>query len=434
MINRLQKKLFILCAMMALTACGNGGSGNSLVPDTSAGSLDATFGSDGKATTAIGSGDDKAYAVALQSDGKIVSAGASSNGTNWDFALVRYNTDGSLDGSFGTGGKTTTDFAASNDYAYAVAIQSDGKIVAAGASSNGVNLDFAAVRYNADGSLDGSFGTGGKVTTAIGTGDEYANAVVIQSDDKIVAVGSSSNGSNLDFAAVRYHADGSLDGSFGTAGMVTTDFVSSDDYAYAAALQTDGKIVAAGQSSSVSNRDFALVRYDTDGNLDTSFGTGGKVTTGFGTSDDYAYAVTLQSNDKIVAAGASDDGTGSDFALVRYNSNGGLDTSFNTTGMVTTPLGTGDDFAHAVAIQSDDKIVTAGSSYNGVNDDYALVHYNSNGSLDTDFNTAGIVTNSIGTGDDFALGMVIQSDGKIVAAGYSYNGTNYDFSIARYWP
>jgi len=338
------------------------------------GSLDTSFNSDGKVTTAIGSGDDHAVSVAIQSDGKIVAAGYS-NGSNWDFALVRYNTDGSLDTNFNSDGKVTTDFGGGADYAVSVAIQSDGKIVAAG-YSNGSNFDFALVRYNTDGSLDTSFNSDGKVTTDFGSGSDYGSSVTIQSDGKIVAAGGSSNGNNRDFALVRYKTDGSLDTSFDNDGKVTTAIGSGTEEAYSVAIQSDGKIVAAGYSNNGSNDDFALVRYNTDGSLDTSFDTDGEVTTDFGSGRGRARSVTIQSDGKIVVAGYSDNnGSNDDFALVRYNTDGSLDTSFDTDGKVTTAIGSGDDAANSVAIQSDGKIVAAGTISNGNDRDFALVLY-----------------------------------------------------------
>ena len=171
------------------------------------GDLDTGFGSGGKVNTPFGSSTDSASAVAIQSDGKIVVAGSSFNGANFDFALARYNTDGSLDASFGTNGKVTTDFSNRDDNAYAVAVQSNGKIVAVGRGSNGSNYDFALARYNTDGMLDASFGTGGKVMTPIGSGDDIARAVAVQSDGRIVAAGRSAGSSKVDFAVVRYLGD-----------------------------------------------------------------------------------------------------------------------------------------------------------------------------------------------------------------------------------
>jgi len=401
------------------------------------GSLDTGFGTGGKVTTPIGSGNDYALALGIQSDGKIVAAGYSSNGSKYNFALVRYSTDGSLDTTFGAGGIVTTPIGSGHDVANALGIQSDGRIVAAGYSYNGSNYDFALVRYNTDGSLDATFGAGGIVTTPVGSDEDIAYALVIQSDGRIVAAGSSFNsGSNKhDIALVRYNANGALDTGFGTGGIVTTTVGSINDYAYALGIQSDGRIVAAGSSYNGSNYDFALVRYNTNGTLDTGFGTGGIVTTPVRSGNDYAHALSIQPDGRIVAAGSSDNGIKYDFALVRYNINGTLDTGFGTGGIVITTIGSGFDIAYALGIQPDGRIVAAGSSNNGSNFDFALVRYNANGTRDTGFGAGGKVTSPIGSGDDYALAIGIQSsDGKIVAAGYSYNGSDFDFALARYWP
>ena len=288
-----------------------------------AGDLDISFDGDGKVTTAVGSGNDYAYSVAIQSDGKIVVAGESGNSPgNRDFALTRYNANGSLDISFDGDGKVTTDFGSRfDDVAYSVAIQSDGKIVVAGYSLNsGGNWDFALTRYNANGSLDISFDGDGKVTTDFGGALDRAVSVAIQSDGKIVAAGYSDNGSNRDFALTRYNSNGSLDTTFDGDGKVTTDF-GSIDTALSVAIQSDGKIVVAGYSGNTPfNWDFALTRYNSNGSLDTTFDGDGKVTTAIGISSDYAFSVAIQSDGKIVAAGYSDNGSSNrDFALTRYN-------------------------------------------------------------------------------------------------------------------
>ena len=339
------------------------------------GDLDTSFGTGGKVVTSFLGQDDFVRSVAIQSDGKIVVAGETKNGTYDEFALARYNPDGTLDTSFGnSGGKKITNSNNNGDHARSVAIQSDGKIVLAGAGDNTGNDDFALYRYNTDGSLDSSFGTGGKVFTAVGSGNDFAESVAIQSDGKIVVAGYSYNGSNDDFALVRYNTDGSLDTSFDSDGKVTTDVGSGSDVANSVAIQSDGKIVAAGYSFGNSG-DFALVRYNTDGSLDTSFDSDGKVTTEVGSGGDVAWSVAIQSDGKIVAAGYSYNGSNDDFALVRYNTDGSLDTSFDSDGKVTTDVGSGSDVANSVAIQSDGKIVAAGNSKNGNYRDFALVRY-----------------------------------------------------------
>ncbi len=388
---------------------------------------------DGKATTAIGASYDVGYSVAVQPDGKIVVSGSGSNGSGTNFALVRYNADGSLDSTFGTGGKVTTPIGTSSATGYSVAVQPDGKIVVSGSGSNGSGTNFALVRYNADGSLDSTFGTGGKVTTPIGTSSATGYSVAVQPDGKIVVSGTSSDGAHDDFALVRYDADGSLDSTFGTGGKVTTPIGTSNDEGRSVAVQPDGKIVVSGYSYNGLDLDFALVRYNANGSLDSTFGTGGKVTTPIGTYGDLGYSVAVQPDGKIVVSGGSVIGSNVDFALVRYNADGSLDSTFGTGGKVTTPIiGTSEDYGYSVAVQPDGKIVVSGYSSNGSDYDFALVRYNADGSLDSTFGTGGKVTTPIGTSTDVSYSVAVQPDGNIVVSGYSQNGSDVDFALVRY--
>ena len=258
-----------LIISLSLLSCGGGSSGGGTGPNV-------------PAVT-----NDEAFALAVQSDGRLVTAGASSNskGSRYQFALVRYNTDGSLDTTFNKKGIVTTTIGSFDDEAFALAIQPDGKLVAAGYSYNGTQYGFALVRYNTDGSLDTTFNATGIVTTAIGSFDDEAFALAIQPDGKLVAAGYSNTGSLANpvnvFALVRYNADGSLDTTFNTTGIVTTAIGAFDDEAFALAIQPDGKLVAAGISfdDTLHQYKFALVRYNTDGSLDTTFHTTGIVTT-----------------------------------------------------------------------------------------------------------------------------------------------------------
>jgi uncharacterized delta-60 repeat protein len=402
------------------------------------GSLDSLFDGDGIASTDFGATNETARATVIQTDGKIVAAGYKGEGTGHDYALIRYNADGSLDASFDFDGKTITDMgfptpAGTGD----VAVQADGKILVAGYSYNGFNDDFTLVRYNVNGTRDDSFGGGsGKVVTDISgyAQGERAKSLAIQADGKIVVAGETTlSVTGSDYALVRYNADGSRDFSFDGDGVVTTDFGSSFDFAYAVAIQPDGKIVAAGYSAVNGNNDFALVRYNANGSLDTTFDEDGKVTTSFTGSNEYAYAVTIQADGKIVAAG-SHTGSTFDFALARYNANGSLDTSFDGDGKATTDIQGSNDGAQSVAIQTDGKIVAAGGVSNGssLNFDYALVRYNADGSPDTSFDGDGKVSTNV-LGNDTAIAAAIQTDGRIVVAGYSYPGSNNnEASLARY--
>jgi uncharacterized delta-60 repeat protein len=398
------------------------------------GDLDTTFDGDGKLTTDFGAFGDIAQSLAIQADGKIVVVGRSNIiQNNYDFALTRYNTNGSLDTSFSGDGKLTTAIGTGDDFGYDVAIQPDGKIVAVGSSSNA----FAVVRYNTDGSLDTTFSGDGKQTTAIGTLGDTAQSVEIQADGKIVVAGySNQSGSSIDFALVRYNADGSLDTSFSGDGMQTTAIGSAEDYLFGVAIQADGKIVVTGWSGVVpTSSSVAVARYNADGSLDTSFSGDGKLTTVIGSVGSSAYSVAIQADGKIVVAGGSSSGN-VDFALVRYNTDGSLDTSFSGDGIVTTAVGSFNEQAYAVAIQPNGKIVAAGMGIAVNNFDFAVARYNTDGSLDTSFSGDGKQTTPFGTSDDRGFGMALQSDGKIVVAGRTDtgtpNGVNTDFAVARY--
>jgi uncharacterized delta-60 repeat protein len=384
---------------------------------------------------------DRANAQAIQADGKIIVVGQAFVTNNYDFALVRYNSDGSLDTSFGTSGKVTTDISGNTDNATAVAIQSDGKIIVAGGASNGTNNDFALLRYNADGSLDTSFGTSGKVVLDFAKSDDLAKALMIQGDGKIVVAGSTNNISvavttNQDFALARFNADGTLDASFGVAGMVITDFANAADYVHALALQSDGKIVAAGSSDSngVSKTDFALARYNTDGTLDTSFGTGGKVITDFVGASDSAQAIAIQGDGKIIAVGWAFNGTNNDFAMARYNTDGTLDTGCGGSGKVLRDFAGTHDEASAVAIQSDGKIVVGGNTQVGTQRDFAITRFTSFCSVDTNFGATQYVSADFAGKDDRIAALTIQGDGKIVATGYAATATGDDFAMLRLNP
>jgi uncharacterized delta-60 repeat protein len=398
------------------------------------GDLDSTFGSAGWVTTDFESSAETAAAMALQSDGKIVAAGwTTSDGSDYDFALARYTSAGALDSTFGSGGKVRTDFGPDNDAVHGVAIQTDGKIVVAGTDG----YDWALARYTVAGALDTTFGSGGKVVTSFNEFRESANAVAIQPDGKIVAAGFTFDGGTFPFALARYTPTGTLDTTFGSGGKVTTSFGSTleaDDEAEALAIQSDGKIVAVGSSfqNGSSENDFAVARYTPSGQLDTTFGGDGTVTTAIGLLTDNAEAVALQSDGKIVVAGLSRiPPRGYDFALARYTTGGALDSAFGTGGKVATDFGSAYDEAFATAVQADGKIVAAGFDYTGSVQQFGLARYTAAGVLDPSFGAGGKVSALFGL-SAHAEAMVIQPDGRIAATGATYNGSDDDFALARF--
>ena len=385
-------------------------------------------------TTAIGPGNESGQDVVLQADGKIVVAGTSSNGSNDDIAVTRYNVDGTLDTSFGGLGHVTTGFGSSTDRGSALAIQQDGKIVVSGQAWNGSKYVFAVVRYTSTGSSDASF-NGGAASVSFGTGDDVALAVAVQADGKIVLAGFSNNtGGVRHMALARLNTNGTLDTSFGSGGKLTTSYSALDDDALALTIQPDGKLVVAGRSYNGSNWDMTVTRYTTSGALDVTFGSGGKVTTAIGPSHEEAWSLALQADGKIVVAGESYDAAGNaDIAVVRYLVNGTLDTAFNGTGKCVVPVGAGADYGYGVALQADGKIVVTGYASNGTNNDIALVRLNSNGTLDSSFNDDGKYLIAIGTSNDEGQGLAVEGDGNLVITGSTFNGSNTDIAIVRYF-
>ena len=406
------------------------------VASATPGDLDTTFGTGGKVLTDFGSSsNDIAQAVAVQEDGKIVVAGYSDANGGYEFAVSRYTRTGAPDMSFGSGGKVLTDVGGGgNDNATAIAVQKDGKIVVAGFSAVSGGYDFALVRYTKTGALDKSFGSNGKVLTDLGSTGDFAYAVAIQKDGKIVVAGKSFASGSGDFAVVRYTKRGAVDTRFGSSGVVLTDIGSaSNDGARALALQKDGKIVAAGSTNASGGYDFALVRYTKTGALDTGFGPGGKVVTDLGGSNDGAYAVALQKDGEIVAGGDSNVNGSNDFALVRYTTAGAVDTGFGTGGQVVTDLGSSSsDCLSGIALQKDEKILAGGN--NACNDkDFALARYTTTGALDTSFGSGGIALTDIGSSSsDYLYALALQQDGKAVAVGYSDASGGGDFAVVRY--
>jgi uncharacterized delta-60 repeat protein len=399
----------------------------------SVGQLDVAFDHTGMELTQLSFGGDQVHALAIEPSSQIVAVGQTGI-TQSMFALVRYSLDGSLDQSFGSGGKVITDVEpGQNSLAEAAVIQSDGKIVAAGFAGPAGNQQFALVRYNPDGSLDTGFGSGGIVLTSFASGgNAVAHSIALQPDGSLVVAGSfepDPTQAASSFALARYTTSGSLDPNFGTGGLVTTSFGQYDAAANTVLLQPDGSIVAAGHTSTSSSFfNFALARYHADGSLDPSFGTGGLVMTSFGQLDD-ARGLALQSDGKLVAVGSYQNGTKVDVALARYNPDGSLDPSFGTGGQVTTDLGGLNQSAGAVVVQPDGRLVLAGVWAPTGPSQFFLARYNTDGSVDTTFGQSGVVlTNLSPSANSGADALALLSDGTLVAGG---DGNN-EFALARY--
>jgi uncharacterized delta-60 repeat protein len=399
------------------------------------GDLDPTFDTDGRVVTPFPNGRDNAEDMAVQADGKVVVAGSSGS----DFALTRYNTDGTLDVTFGTGGRVHTDFPLDRGgFASALVIQPDGKIVLAGEATDATqsfSSGFALARYNTNGSLDTSFDTDGLLITSFPGGSAFAQDLLLQPDGKLVAAGTRRDNTtfNAVFALARYNPDGSLDASFDSDGRATIDIADTTaEEAHGAAVQADGRIVVVGNGNSV----FAVARVNSNGSPDNTFDTDGQVFTDFGESFEQANAVAIQADGRIVVVGelatslVDDD----NFAVARYNTDGSPDNTFDGDGKVITDFGRVDG-AQDVLIQTDGRIIAAGRA--GTFDSgtaFALARYNTNGSLDTSFDGDGKVLTDV-SGGRFNLGgrgIALYTDGRIVVAGGENTSGQLDFGVVRY--
>ncbi len=386
------------------------------------GQVDGSFASGGAAITPVGIGEDYANAVAVQADGRILVAGGAATPGGTQFALVRYDRDGALDAGFGNGGKVTTAIGTKgNDVAAAVAVQADGKILVAGSSDQGATgLDFVVVRYNADGTLDAGFGNGGKVTIDFAGETDRAWALLVQDDGRIVVGGEANLGaatSGVDFALARLNADGSLDAGFGSGGRVTTALKSAGgtDVVRGLALQTVG-----GERRVLAvggEGDFLAARYRADGSPDTTWGASGKVVGLWGSTIGGARAVTVLPTGEAVIAGH----VGHRFAVAQLDAAGMPDNRFGpaSDGRVMIGLVPNWNEATAVVRQADGRIVLGGWAYTGAGSsgDFAAVRLHPEGLRDISFGTDGVVVvpMAAGTKDDQAHGLVLQADDRVPA-------------------
>ena len=423
--------------IVAGTTSGNGND-FAVARFNSNGSKDLNFGSNGKMITDYDNSNDNGNSMVIQKDGKIVVAGFSLFSTVSDFSIARYDSNGTLlDNTFGTNGLNKAGFI--NSEAFSVALQPDGNggenlIMAGTVYLTETGGDFGVVKFTPNGSLDNSFGIEGKVTTDLGDAADVANSAVIQDDGKILVAGYTSGSTYTNVAIARYNTDGSLDTSFDKDGRVITNLSVKSSAASIAMLPGNKIVVAGNYGTDEMNNDFLICEYNPDGSPDAAFQNNGSLTIDLSGKDDFANAVAVQSNGKILVAGSTTGISGSDFALVRINTDGNLDMSFNNnTGKTSTDFGSSDDMGSSVVIQSDGKIIVAGSSSNGINYDFAMVRYNSDGTIDKNFGSQGKVKTDIQNSEDFESSEIIQPDGKIILVGYSsIMGGSYNLSMARY--
>jgi uncharacterized delta-60 repeat protein len=405
------------------------------------GSLDTSFDGDGLVITDVNAAhpgrNDIATDIALQSDGKIVAAGYSfiPSTATMDFAITRYTTDGLPDSNFSGDGKLITNFGA-QDAVYSIVVQSNGKIVVAGSTCVNDICDLALARYNPNGTLDSTFSGDGKLTTDVGGKDNSTyGGLAIQPNGKIVVAGQSFNGVDYNFTVYRYNANGTPDTTFSGDGKISFGFgAGKQDFGEDLALQSDGKIVVVGETCDANHDcNFAAARLTAAGALDKTFSGDGKQIINMG-GFDVPRCVSLQTDGKIVLAGYKSVAAGAYFAVARLNTNGSLDTSFNGTGRKIISIGNGSyALVTDMLVQPEGKIVAFGLAKVGATYDFALARLNANGALDSTFSGDGKLTIDFGY-DETGYALAQQADGSYVLAGYIDDGSQIDFALARVLP
>ncbi|MCH7965001.1 MAG: hypothetical protein IH852_13805 [Bacteroidetes bacterium] len=389
----------------------------------SPGELDKTFGNGGRVNVGIGGYYDVAKSMALQHDGKIVVVGYGKESlvSFKGLSMARYLQNGEMDYDFGNLGvihRVTKDL---EGEANSVAIQKDDKIVVAGYSISPAtnNEEITLVRFTENGNIDKSFGNKGLIVTEISSEKDVGESVVIQNDGKIVVVGTTDHKPSADIVLIRYNKNGSLDYSFGIGGIVITDINSAMDIGKSLVLQSDGKMIVSGFTRVVNKFFMTLLRYDSYGELDPTFGNSGIVITDIngrrGKMD-----MVMQNDGKIILVGPSEVENSHHFTVLRFNNNGSLDKSFGNNGVTKTIIGDYSE-AESVALDSNGNIVVAGTTELG-NEQFVVAMYDQNGMLVPDFGSDGLVkTSFIKNSVDRAHSVVIDYYGNIIVAGETKN-------------
>lgn len=403
------------------------------------GDLDIGFGNDGIVVQDAGSNFESANAVAIQADGKIVVAGPRQGQAGFETVLLRFNDDGTLDTGFGTGGIVITDTTDAIDYiAFGIAIQPDGKILVSGQAVDSTSVRFMVLRFNTDGSVDDGFGAGGVALVDAGDDMSAGFGIAVQPDGKILVSGFSNTNLQDNITIVRFNPDGILDPTFDGDGIVVTN-IDNESRGYTVNLTPDGKIVVGGRMSNGSTTNIVVVRYNLDGSLDLTFSGDGITTTQIATvSDVYLpLGAAVQPDGKIlVTTNSYISGLNEGFALLRYNTDGTLDSQFGDNGKTLTIIGSF-DVPRAAVVQPDGKIVIAGYSYTNFSPQEAnmvLLRYDANGVLDTEFGIEGLglIIADINSQADIALAMALQPDGKILITGNTGLGNIVDIAMLRF--
>lgn len=395
------------------------------------GQLDSTFGSEGMVTKYFGSGFAYSSKVLIQDEEIITIGMATIDGLN-KFVLSRYLTSGVIDSTFGVDGTTITQIGSGNTFGIGATFQPDGKIIMVGNVDHANYTSFGVARYLPDGTPDNTFGDGGSTILDLGNSPDQAYAVDLQSDGKILVGGFTGQWGEMDWAIVRFDTDGTLDNSFGENGKVIFDvFGFNDELRDLRVLSDDRFCVTGFAGEDAVNGSATVGQFLADGTPDTSFGTNGflKIPTEYDYS--IAHGMDLTSDEKIVISGNVDIGGSYRFLTSRINSDGTLDESYNSVGFAISDFGD-DEGLSAVKVQADGKILAAGQYGVWPDVDFAIVRYNENGTPDNTFGTNGLSFTDFFNNADYGVGIALQNDGKVIVGGSASQDGMYSMALARY--
>ncbi len=398
------------------------------------GILDDTFGDDGRVVWNYGSGFENAADIIIQDDGKLIVIGSATE-TNTKVMAARFNADGSVDDTFGyNNGMALIEVVQGVNYGIKGAFQSDGRIIIGARTGDGVYNDFTCIRLNSDGLLDNTFATNGIFNISLGTSTEELNDIKVLPDNKILLAGSAGDTDvNENFALVKLNADGTLDNSFGDNGIVVHDVTGKFDRIKAIAVMSSGDILGAGavwEETRVLTS--SLVRFNSDGSIDESFGTNGVISITPGPAASFFNDVEILPDGSILAAGVLDYNSQYDFMAARFNSDGTLDSQFGEEGVFATLDADISRYLSSMQAQSDGKLVLIGHEGTWPESDFSLLRLTPNGTPDNSFGSNGYVVTDFFNGYDYTTGSVLQPDGKLVACGSADNNGDYNLAMARY--
>lgn len=386
--------------------------------------LDPSFGTNGISLTTVQNYyRNTVEAISVLPDGKIFLAGDSGTNTQSQMSIERLNPNGTIDNTFGTDGALRFNVGNGQSFIMDSKVQPDGKTVFTGYSwASNFTGDFVAIRLNADGTFDNTFGTNGIVVLDDGK-NEVASALTILPNGKIILAGYV----NDNFAMAQLNTDGSLDADFGIGGWVVTPISSTFSYASSIGVLSNGDIILGGFVYAGNGTQMAAVKYRANGNIDTAFGTNGVVAFNLSESTDFVSGVGIQADGKILLAGHAYAGTNPlryDITIVRLNSNGSFDNSYGTNGVARAKVvQNGENYTSKLGMQPDGKPVVAGTTVEGNSWNACLVRFNTDGTLDSSFGTNGKISLDINNEDQEGRAIALPEDGSFIIGGYSYDKT-----------